>query len=201
MSREQRPPPGWQACGVGETSRHDQDPAQWAQSLVDGWSAQESALSALDDAVAADELAQAEMARVCWPDRVRAVDSIDIELPDGLVVAGQVVAVLADGLHMREGSCEWVIRSEAVQSIVGVGARTRAASIVDQRLTTFSVIRDWARERSPVQCLSVRGVREGTIVRVGADHLDLAEHDRGEPHEVRRVRMIAVSGLWAVRRW
>jgi len=185
------------------------DDAERTRTLLEGLDAQAQALAALDDAEAAEELARAEIARTTWADRVRAVaatghatDSlIEVELPDGQVIAARVVAVLADGVQLADDLCTWIIRSGAVHSIVGVGLRTREATRIEQRLSVTSILREWAHERRPVQCMSVRGLREGTVVRVGADHIDLAEHERGEPTSIRRIRTLPLPSLWAVRCW
>lgn len=185
------------------------DDAERTRTLLEGLDAQAQALAALDDAEAAEELARAEIARTTWADRVRAIDAtdvatiglIEVELPDGQVIAGRVVAVLADGMQLVDDVCTWIIRFDAVQSIVGVGMRTREATRIEQRLSVTSVLREWAHERSPVQCVSARGLREGSVIRVGADHIDLAEHDRGEPMSIRRVRTLPLPSLWAVRCW
>ncbi len=185
------------------------DDAERVRTLLEGLDVQAQALAALDDAEAAEELARAEIARTTWADRVRAIDAtdhatiglIEVELPDGQVIAGRVVAVLADGMQLANDVCTWIIRTDAVQSIVGLGMRTREATRIEQRLSVTSVLREWAHGRSPVQCLSARGLREGTVVRVGADHIDVAEHERGEPMSIRRIRTLPLPSLWAVRRW
>ena len=192
-------------AGGRGVERDRRDDAERARALIEGLDAQAEALAALDDAVAAEELARAEIARTTWADRVRAVEAsggvIELELPDGQLVSGAVIAVLSDGMQLADGTVSWVIRAEAVHSITGVRMRTRQATRIEQRLSLGSVLRDWADERSPVQCVSARGVREGSVIRVGADHIDLAEHDRGDPAAVRRIRTIPMVSLWAVRRW
>jgi hypothetical protein len=187
--------------------RHRVDDEQRLAGLLDGLDVQAQALAALDDVRAAEELAVAEIARTTWADRVRAVAAsnalIEVELPDGRVVTAAVDAVFADGLSLV-GSPEvgeWVIRADAVQSLRGVGMRTQPASRIEQRLTLASVLRDWAEQMSAVRCVSARGTREGTIVRVGSDHIDLAEHVDGEPSSTQRVRVLPMMSVWALHRW
>lgn len=195
---------------IRPSGRHRVDDAQRAAGLLESIDVQAQALAALDDVRAAEELALAEIAHTTWVDRVRAVASsngvIEVELPDGRVITGSVEAVYVDGLFLigrteTGRTDEWVIRADAVHSVIGVGMRTRQASRIEQRLTLASVMRDWAEEMSPVQCLLARGPREGTIVRVGRDHLDVAEHFDGEPSHMGRVRVLPITSLWAVRRW
>ena len=130
-----------------------------------------------------------------------ATQRIEVELPDGTVLAGTVDAVLADGIHLREANTAWIIRASAVQSIVGLGVRTQPAGTIASRLGVISLLRDWTVEHAVVQIVSARGLRVGTVIRVGADHLDVAEHERDEPTRFRRVRTIAMASIWAVRRW
>lgn len=58
-----------------------------------------------------------------------------------------------------------------------------------ERMTFGFVLRDLARRRTPVS-VARRGSdpQHGTIDRAGADHLDLALHDAGEPRRTRSVR-------------
>lgn len=71
-----------------------------------------------------------------------------------------------------------------------------------ERMTFGFVLRDLARRRIPVRIAQVGGgVLHGTIDRAGADHLDLAIHDPGEPRRadaVRAFRVIPFDGvIWA----
>lgn len=65
------------------------------------------------------------------------------------------------------------------------------------------VLRDLARRRTPVTVGLVDGrSRSGTIDRAGADHLDLALHDRGAPRRMRNVtgyRIVPFPALRTVR--
>jgi hypothetical protein len=68
----------------------------------------------------------------------------------------------------------------------------------------LSVIRSWARDREVVRVFRAGGAPlDGTIDAVGADYVDIAEHDPGEPRRtdaVRRVATVPVSVVTAVRR-
>lgn len=180
-------------------SQREPDPERFARMFTDV-ETQASAHSALDDLADAQALAVAEIARTTWADRLRAMTSAQVELPDGTVISGHVEAVLADGLHLRDAMQEWIIFSQAVQSLRGLGERVTPASRIEQRLSLMSVLRCWLDDGSPVQCLSVRGPREGMIVRVGADHLDLDEQDRDDLSQARRRWTLPIARLWAVRR-
>jgi hypothetical protein len=176
--------------------------------LLEGWSVQAEALAALDDAVAAEELARAEIARISWAERLRAAGEVELELPDGQPIRGNVEAVLADGIHLcaREPGGrerEWIVRLQAVQSLSGLGPRTRAATRIEQRLTVATILRGWADDSEPVQILSRRGALTGRLTRVGLDHVDVAV-DLGEGGTSAAgwspvVRTVPMSAVWAVR--
>ncbi|MFJ6531834.1 hypothetical protein [Microbacterium sp. NPDC091662] len=72
-----------------------------------------------------------------------------------------------------------------------------------ERMTLGFVLRDLARRRVPVHLSTQVGDDvHGTIDRAAADHLDLAEHDPGEPRlagAVHGFRIIPFSSLIAVR--
>lgn len=65
------------------------------------------------------------------------------------------------------------------------------ASLSSERMSLGFVLRDLVRRRAPVTVHTRTGRSlDGTIDRAGADHLDLALHDAGEPR-----RSSAVTGL------
>jgi len=74
---------------------------------------------------------------------------------------------------------------------------------VGERLGLGYALRVIARDRSPVTLVLRDGtVVGGTLDRVGADFVDLAEHPVGEPRRagnVRGVRMISLGALAVVR--
>lgn len=192
----------------GHGSRGE-DPDRFAR-LFTGIQAQAEADAALDDLAEAEALAVAEIARIAWADRLRAAGWGRIELPDGSAVSGAVEAVLVDGVHLSEGGTQWVIRTEAVRALYGLGERITPASLVEQRLTVTSILRRWLEEACEVHCRSAHRSRDGTLVRVGVDHIDLLEHidlvepararpDDGEAHDGVRVT-VPLSGVWVIRR-
>jgi hypothetical protein len=84
-------------------------------------------------------------------------------------------------------------------SVVPVDARGEVAA----RLDLGHILRGIARDRSPVVIVMRDGSRlAGTIDRVGADFVDLAEHPADEPRRaesVSGVRTLAVAGVSVVR--
>lgn len=70
------------------------------------------------------------------------------------------------------------------------------------RLGLPFVLRDLCRRRSAVRITTATALLHGTIDRVARDHLDLAEHDPGEPRRasaIRTLRMVPIAQLVLVR--
>ena len=76
---------------------------------------------------------------------------------------------------------------------------------VVRRLDVRWALKGLVRSRSGVQVLLLNGsALSGTLDRVGADHVDLAEHAPGEPRRaasVRQVRLVPLAALAAIRSW
>lgn len=131
---------------------------------------------------------------------------------------GAPVRLLLDGGHRVSGTCtdaavEWFAVDEgasaalvpvaAVAAVAGLGRPVaRPAGQVLRRLGLGHALRALARDRAGVQLVTSAGELTGTIDRVGADHLDLAEHPAGEarrPDAVRSVQAVPFSALRVVR--
>lgn len=74
-----------------------------------------------------------------------------------------------------------------------------AHASIRERMTLGFVLRDLARRRAPLTLATLDcDPRHGTIDRAGADHLDLALHDPGEPRRATSVRGFALIPFAAV---
>lgn len=109
-------------------------------------------------------------------------------------VEGTVLDAGPDWLLLddRDGG-EVLVPLAAVVWLRGLGARVGAdpAPEVARRLTLSFALRGIAQDRAPVTVTLADGsLVTGTIDRVGADFVDLAEHAAGEPR-----RASAVSGV------
>jgi hypothetical protein len=167
----------------------------------------EAQLSAAGSAELSAEVAErsrAQWARTELPDRLRAIQ-------------GQPVQLLLHGGERVSGVCadaapQWVVVDldrgqvlvplSAVAAVGGLGRRVAPpAGQVLRRLGLGHALRALARDRVPVRVLTRGGWLSGTIDRVGADHLDLAEHATGEPRRsgaVRGVLTVPFAALCAV---
>ena len=176
--------------------------------LFDDLEAQAEAASAaaLDAEVA--ERSRREAALVHLRDRVAAAlgAPVTVHLPG----AGQVQGVLADSgvdwlLLEERGAGEVLVPMAALLGLTGAGAGTAVPdeSAVGRRLDLRWALRGLARSRTAVRLVLADGsLLPGTIDRVGADHVDLAEHGRDEPRRagaVRQVRLVPLTAVVAVR--
>ncbi len=126
----------------------------------------------------------------------------------GDVVRGRLVDCGSDWLLLEESGSghELLVPTAAVLGVVGLGDRTATPGTegaVAKRLGLSWALRGLARSRAGVCLQLVDGsVATGTLDRVGADHLDLAEHGTGElrrPATVRNVRLVPLAALSLVR--
>ena len=172
----------------------------------------EAQLDAAEQAELAGEVAdrsRREVARLRLVDRLRM--AMGAELVIGCGSAGTLTgAVAATGpdwvLLAAAGQPDALVRLAAVAWVNGVpalAAEPDSAGAVASRLDLGYALRGVARDRAPVTVVTVEGTRmTGTIDRVGADFVDLAEHPADEPRRpgsVRRMRAVTFDALAVVR--
>jgi hypothetical protein len=122
-------------------------------------------------------------------------------------IEGHVVDVAAEWLLLQEqpGATPALVPARSWIWLTGVGSTTlvHRASSTARRLTLGSALRGLAQQRRPVRvCLTEAGETTGTIDRVYADHLDLAEHPADVPRrpaDVGRVRLLPMRSVALVR--
>jgi hypothetical protein len=125
--------------------------------------------------------------------------------------AGSVPGTLAEIgpdwlLLVDEQGRECLVASAAVRAVSGLGRRTAPAQDegpVRGRLDLRRALRGLARDRAAVQVVLDEGTRlSGTIDRVGADHLELAEHAvdlSRRADAVQAVRTVVLDAVVVVR--
>ncbi|MDQ4085318.1 MAG: hypothetical protein M3165_05820 [Actinomycetota bacterium] len=155
------------------------------------------------------ERTRAEYARVRLVDRLRGSEGrrVDLVTRGGRQVCGVLARVGADFVLVTEGRREVLVPLRAVAAAIGLGTASvsdQQAGAVRARLGLGSVLRRIAADRSVV---TVAGPGEtawcGTVQRVGADFLELAEHALDEtPHRAhtRTVVLVPFSAITQVRR-
>lgn len=143
----------------------------------------------------------AERVRSAWAeihlaDRLRAVvgQEVTLRLTGGERVTGRCVDAAPEWVVVRDGSGQALVPLAAVAAVSGLSrAVAPPAGEVLRRLGLRHALRALARDRSTVRVVTGGGTFTGTVDRVGADHLDLAEHPAGEPR-----RRTALHGVLSV---
>ena len=153
--------------------------------------------------------ARAEVGAVRLAERLRG--SIGAPVAVTCRGAGQVTGVLAETgtdwlLVTDERGREQLVSAAAVRAVAGLGRWTASAEDegpVRARLDLRRALRGLARDRSAVQGVFDDGtVLTGTIDRVGADYVELAEHAADQPRRagaVRQVHAVVIDGVAVVR--
>ncbi|MGY1711107.1 hypothetical protein ACI8AC_16530 [Geodermatophilus sp. SYSU D00758] len=121
-------------------------------------------------------------------------------------VTGVVLDVGVDWLLLRDGQHREVLVAAGAVTVVGGLTRETVpapAGVVRARLDLRRAVRALVRDRATVQVVLDDGTALlGTLDRVGADFVELAEHPADRPRraaEVRAVRTLALAGVAVVR--
>jgi hypothetical protein len=181
---------------------------RWQQLFADLQAQFEAEEAAVDRAESASR-ARAEVGAVGIADRLRGAVGNPLTLGCGRAgtVAGVLVEVGPDWLLVEDaGSRACLVALSAIRSVSGLGRRTAAADPpgpVRGRLDLRRALRGLARDRSAVQVVLDDGsVLNGTLDRVGADYVELAEHPTDLPRRaeaVQGVRAVLIGAIAAVR--
>jgi hypothetical protein len=119
-----------------------------------------------------------------------------------------------NGLLARVGP-DWLLVTEAngtetlvpLRSVLAVGGLGRHSEDAARpaELGLRAVLRGIVRDRAPIRLVLGDGTPvDGTLDRVGADYVEVAEHPIGEPRRpgvVRGVRTVPLSSVAVLRRW
>ena len=180
---------------------------RWQQLFAD-LQAQFDAEEAAEGRVADASRARAEMGAVELVQRMRGAVGMPLTLR--CRGAGPVVGTLADVgadwlLLEDEQGRSILVASGTVSAIAGLGRRTSVEErgAVRARMDFRWVLRGLTRDRSVVQMILDDGaVLTGTLDRVGADHVELAEHPADVPRRseaVRGVSAVVIAAISVVR--
>lgn len=151
----------------------------------------------------AAELTRGEMAAVHLADRLRGAvgQEVVLRLPGGVRVELTVSTVgpaWVGGIDRAGGVLIPLAAVRTVDHRLPIVRPERSASA--RAMGIASVYRTLARARAAVSILGCDGhqLAEGTIDRVGADHLDIAVHARDELRRQRALRGVTVVAFEAI---
>lgn len=180
------------------------------QALFDDLEAQLDAVAAAELAGEVAERSRLAAARVRTADRLAA--GVGLPVVVALPGAGTLRAVLrdsgADWLLLDEGGREALVPLSAVLTVTGLPRAAAAepedpGGAVARALDLRWALRGLVRDRAGVAVVLRDGTAlSGTLDRVGADHVDLAEHPPGEARRVgavRTVRLVPLAALAVLR--
>ena len=117
-------------------------------------------------------------------------ERVSLRLAGGVTLIGPLLDLGSDWLLVRglPADRETLVPLRALRGVEGLPARA-AGSDTARRFGLGSALRTLSRDRATVAVADLDGfVRTGTIDRVGADFLDLAEHPVGEARRDGNVR-------------
>jgi hypothetical protein len=108
-------------------------------------------------------------------------------------------------LVIESGGTETLVPLCSLLGVVGLGRHSAAPVGSRTDLGLRSVLRGVARDRAPVRVVLGDGTPvDGTLDRIGADYLEIAEHPAGEPRRpgsVGAVRTVPLDAVGVLRRW
>jgi hypothetical protein len=183
---------------------------RWQRLFAD-LEAQAEGLAASEFEAEVAERTRIEVGKLRLVDRLRPTTGHPVQvscLGAGLV-CGRLDQVGSDWLLLTEDpGREALLCLHAVTSLLGLGALSatpgsegRVASRLDLRHALRGIVRD----RAGVRVGLIDGTTVGgTLDRVGADFIELAEHPMGEPRRptaVLRVRTVPLAAAAVIRAW
>ena len=176
---------------------------RWQQLFAD-LQAQFEAEEAAEDRVTGASRARAEIGAIDLVRRLRGSAGLPLTLR--CRGAGAVTGTLADAgvdwllLEDAQGR-SLLVANAAICSIAGLGRRTTGEEngVVRARMDLRWALRGLARDRSAVQILlDDGGLLTGTLDRVGADHVELAEHPADVPRRAQAVHGVSAVVIAAI---
>lgn len=171
--------------------------------------AQLEAAEAAEVAAEVSDRTRREAARLRLVDRLRpaAGHEVRLQVQGGGQVSGRLEQVGAQWVLVAEvAGRQALVPLTSVLAVAGLGVLSSPPDQEERvfdRLGLGSALRAIARDRRPVTLGLVDGSSlTGTVDRVGADFLELAEHSTGEPRrrgEVSGVRVVPFGAIGTLR--
>ena len=152
------------------------------RALFDDLEAQWDAAERSDFEAEVRDRTRRELALLSAVDRLAAAHGrrLVLSVSGAGIVTGALLDSGPDWCLLEQGSQEVLVPLAAVLTVSGLGRAAQAPQVADEvqrRLDLRWALRGLARGRAPVRLLLRDGAAlTGTLDRVGADHVDLAEH-------------------------
>jgi hypothetical protein len=178
------------------------------EALFDDLEAQADALAAAELQAEVADRTRREHALLGLSDRLRETEGhpLAVTVWGAGTVHGRLLDAGVDWLLLEETGRDVLVPLASVLGITGLGARSAVPGSdgdVGRRLDLRWALRGLARDRAGVAVVLRDGsALNGTLDRVGADHVDVAEHAPGEARRagaVRQVRLVPVTALALLR--
>lgn len=177
---------------------------RWEELFAD-LESQADAAEAAELAAEVAERTRREVGRLRLVDRLRAAvgAAVVLRLRGAGVLTGAVVDVGADWVLLEEPDGRGaLVPLREVLALSGVGARSDlpgSEGEVEQRLDLRYALRRLVRDRAAVEVVLLDGTAvAGTLDRVAADHVDLAQHPPEEARRARAVQQVLLVPLSAL---
>lgn len=175
--------------------------------LFEDLEAEAAAQEAADLRAEVTERTRRELGSLRLIDRLRAADgrTLRIDLRSGDVVAGRLADVGADWVLIRDGAGTALVALAQVISLSGLGpgsATPGSEGRVGAALDLRHPLRRLCRSRVAVLVTTAGGATVGgTIDRVGADFVDVAQHPPDAPRraDAGQIRAIPIAAVALVR--
>lgn len=145
-----------------------------------------------------------EYASLRLVDRLRPAlgHQVRLALPAATVVTGRLTDMGGDWVLVDEAGGSALIALAHVRSVAGLGAPSAAPGSEGKVVAALDLryaLRRLARDRIEVVLSTVDGaVMSGTVDRVGADFVEVAEHEPGERRRKGSVRQVLTVPLAAI---
>lgn len=172
--------------------------------------AQAAAMSAAERDAAIEDRTRSEVGRLHLVDRLGGAVGSQVRLScvGALMLTGHLARLYPEWLLLAEGGGREAVvalpRLLAVGDLGPLSAAPGMMPVVNSRFSLALALRGIARDRSAVRLHLVDGsVLDGTLDRVGADFVELAEHPVGEARRrsaVRQQWIVATASVVALRR-
>jgi small nuclear ribonucleoprotein (snRNP)-like protein len=177
---------------------------RWA-ALFDDLEGEFEAARAMELDAEVRDRARREVARLALADRLTTAigHPLTVRVHGAGTVRGTLTDAAPEWLLLTEAAADSLVPAHAVLHLAGLSGLSEEPTRTVKRLTLTYALRGLARRRTGVTVTLTDGsTLSGTLDRVGADFVELAEHAPGEPRrpkDVTTTRTVPLHALGLVR--